>query len=131
MPLSSVKLQSGYLDTLSLRVIAKDYFAYGEMKMLYHDLKIKFLNNGSEIKKGFLSGLKTFVANSFIIKNKNRSRSGRVFFLRNRERSTLNYIVKIAMSGIASSVGAKSNRKILRKYKKELQMRNLPAFEYD
>jgi hypothetical protein len=131
MPLSSVKLQSGYLDTLSLRVIAKDYFAYGEMKMLYHDLKIKFLNNGSEIKKGFLSGLKTFVANSFIIKNKNRSRPGRVFFLRNRERSTLNYIVKIAMSGIASSVGAKSNRKILRRYKKELKLRNLPAFEYD
>lgn len=130
-PLSSVKIQSGYLDTLTMRAIAKDRFAYGEMKMRYHDLKIKFLNNGSEIKKGFLTGLKTFVANSFIIRNKNRSRTGRVFFLRNRERSSLNYIVKIAMSGIASSVGAKSNRKILRKYKKELKMRNLPPYDYD
>jgi hypothetical protein len=131
MPLSSVKLQSGFLDTLTMRAIAKDNFAYGEMKMHYHDLKIKFLNKGSEIKKGFLSGLKTFVANSFVINNKNTHRTGRVFFLRNRERSVLNYIVKITMSGIASSVGAKSNRKILRKYKKELRMRNLPPFDYD
>jgi hypothetical protein len=131
MPLSSVKLQSGYLDTLTMRAIAKDNFAYGEMKMHYHDLKIKFLNKGSEIKKGFLSSLKTFVANSFIIKNKNAHRTGRVFFLRNRERSVLNYIVKITMSGIASSVGARSNRKILHKYKKELRMRNLPPFDYD
>jgi hypothetical protein len=131
MPLSSVKLQSGYLDTITMRAIAKDNFAYGEMKMYYHDLKIKFLNKGSEIKKGFLSGLKTFVANSFIIKNKNSRRTGRVFFLRNRERSVLNYIVKITMSGIASSVGARSNQKILHKYKKELRMRNLPPFDYD
>ena len=85
----------------------------------------------SEIKKGFLAGLKTFVANSFIIKNRNLKRTGRVFFLRNRERSVLNYIVKIPMSGIASSVGAKSNRKILHKYKKELRLRNLPPFDYD
>ena len=131
MPLASVKLQSGYLDTITMRAIAKDNFAYGEMKMYYHDLKIKFLNKGSEIKKGFLSGLKTFVANSFVIRNKNSNRTGRVFFLRNRERSVLNYIVKITMSGIASSVGAKSNRKILRKYKKELRLRNLPPFDYD
>jgi hypothetical protein len=131
MPLSSVKLQSGYLDTLTMRAIGKDNFSYGEMKMYYHDLKIKFLNKGSEIKKGFLSGLKTFVANSFVIKNKNSGRTGRVFFLRNRERSMLNYIVKITMSGIASSVGAKSNQKILHRYKKELKQRNLPPFDYD
>ncbi len=131
MPLSSVKIQSGYLDTLTMRAIAKDNFAYGEMKMHYHDLKIKFLNKGSEIKKGFLSGLKTFVANSFIIRNKNLKRTGRVFFLRNRERSVLNYIIKIPMSGIASSVGARSNRKLLKKYKKELRMRNLPPYDYD
>jgi len=130
-PLSSVRLQSGELDTLSLRVIAKDYFAYGEMKMYYHDLKIKFLNSGTEIKKGFLTGLKTFVANSFVIRNKNKSRRGRIFFLRNRERSFINYIVKITMSGVASSVGAKNNRKILRRYKKELRLRNLPPYDYD
>ncbi|MES1220012.1 MAG: hypothetical protein ABUT20_31205, partial [Bacteroidota bacterium] len=130
-PLSSVRLQSGILDTLSMRVIGKDHFAYGEMKMYYHDLKIKFLNNGTEIKKGFLTGLKTFVANSFVIRNKNSSRKGRVFFLRNKERSSINYIVKIAMSGVASSVGAKSNRKILRRYKKELKLRNLPPYDYD
>ena len=131
IPLSSVKLQSGYLDTISMRVIGKEYLAYGEMKMYYHDLKIKFLKNGSEIKKSFLTGLITFVANSFVIKNKNRSRTGTVFFIRDRDRSAINYLIKITLSGVASSVGARSNRKLLNKYKKELRRRNLAAYDYD
>jgi len=131
IPLSSAKLQSGYLDTVSLRVIGKDYLAFGEMKMHYHDLKIKFLKNGSETKKSFLTGLITFVANSFVIRNKNRSRTGTVFFIRDRDRSAINYFIKIALSGVASSVGAKSNRKLLHKYKKELRQRNLAPLDYD
>ena len=131
IPLSSVKILSGYLDTLSLRAAGSEYLSYGEMKMHYRDLKIKFLKNGSETKKSFLSSLITFVANSFVIKNKNTSRMGRVFFIRLRDRSILNYLVKTTMSGIASSVGAKGNQKILRQYKKQLRARNLPPADYD
>lgn len=131
VPLSSIKLQSGFLDTLSMRAVGKEYLSFGEMEMFYHDLKVKFLKKGSETKKSFLTSLITFVANSFVVKNKNTSRKGRVFFLRLRDRSILNYLVKIALSGMASSAGARSNRKILRKYKKELRLRNLPPFDYD
>jgi hypothetical protein len=35
------------------------------------------------------------------------------------------------MSGMASSVGVKSNRKMMRKYKKELMERNLPPIDFD
>ncbi len=131
MPLSSVKLLSGYLDTLSLRAAGKDYLAYGEMKMFYRSLKVKFLKNGNETKKSFLTSLITFVANSFVIRNKNTSRTGRVFFIRLRDRSAMNYLVKTTMSGVASSIGARGNHKILRKYKKEIRQRNLPPIDYD
>jgi len=131
MPLSSVKLQSGFLDTLSMRAAGSEYLAFGEMKMYYHDLKVKFLKNGSETKKSFLTSLITFVAKSFIVKNKNTSRTGRVFFIRMQDRSVFQYLVKIAMSGVASSVGAKSNKKILRKYRRELRQRKLPAFDIE
>ena len=131
IPLSSVKLQSGYLDTISMRAAGQEYLSYGEMKMYYHDLKIKFLKDGSETKRTFLTSLITFVANSFVVRNKNNSRTGTVFYIRDQERSAVNYIIKIAMSGIASSVGAKSNHKLIRKYRKIIRLRNLPPLDYD
>jgi len=131
IPLVSAKLESAYLDTLSMRAVGKEYFSHGEMKMFYHDLKVKFLKNTDKTKTNFISNLKTFLANSFLIKNKNVSRTGEVFFIRKRDRSAINYLVKIAMSGMASSVGAKSNRKMMRKYKKELMEHNLPPIDFD
>jgi hypothetical protein len=131
IPMSSVKIQQGHVDTISLRAVGREYLAFGEMKMLYHDLKIKFLKDGSETKKTFLNGLKTFIVNSFFVRNKNTSRTGMVFFIRDRERSSFNYLIKIAVSGMASSVGAKNNRKLIRKYLKELRIRKLPPIDYD
>lgn len=129
VPLASMHLRSGMLDTLSMRVAGTEYFAYGEMEMRYHDLKVQLLNNANK-KSGFITGIMNFLANS-IIKNKNTARTGNIFFLRNRDRSALNYLIKITMSGVGSSTGAKSNRKMLRKYKKELRQRNLPPLDYD
>ena len=76
-------------------------------------------------------GFLTFFANTFIIKNQNKKNTSSVFFLRNRERSPVNYLIKILMSGVNSSIGAKSNRKVIRQYKKELRQRNLPPLDYD
>jgi hypothetical protein len=131
MPLASVKLESATLDTMSMRATGKEYIAYGQMELYYHDLKVKFLKDGDETKRSFLKGLLTFIANSLVIRNKNSSRSGLVFFIRLRDRSAINYLVKIAMSGIASSVGAKSSRKMLRKYQKDLKHHKLPPANFD
>ena len=131
IPMASVKIESAYLDTMSMRATGKEYIAYGQMDMFYHDLKVKFLKDGDETKKSFLKGLLTFIANSFVIRNKNTSRSGLVFFIRLRDRSAINYLVKIAMSGIASSVGAKSSRKMMRKYEKDLKRHRLPPVNFD
>ena len=127
MPLASAKLRSGKLDTLNMRVAGGEYFAFGEMNMYYHDLIVQVYKKGLPQKMGFL----TFFANTFIIKNQNKKNTSSVFFLRNRERSPVNYLIKILMSGVNSSIGAKSNRKVIRQYKKELRQRNLPALDYD
>jgi hypothetical protein len=130
-PLASIKLQSGYLDTLSMRAVGMEYLSLGEMQMFYHNLKVQFLQNGSEEKKRFLSGLITFIANSFVIRKSNTKKEGVVYFPRIRDRSFINYYIKIAMSGIASSAGAKKNRKLLRKYKRQLKIRQLPPIDFD
>lgn len=131
IPLASVKLESGYLDTLSMRAVGREYLSLGEMQMLYHDLKIRILKNGNETNKSFLNGLVNFLANSFVVKKNNKSRTGNVFFIRNRDKSAINYLIKIALSGMASSAGVKSNKKMIRRYKKELEKRNLPPIDFD
>ena len=129
--LSSIKIQTGYLDTLTMRAIGQEYLSLGEMRMNYHDLKVQFLKNGNEEKKRFLQGLMTFIANSFVIKNENKKRVGVVYFPRTRDRSFINYYIKIVMSGVASSVGAKKNKRLMKKYNKQLKTRQLPAIDLD
>jgi hypothetical protein len=129
--LSSIRLQSGYLDTLTMRAIGREHLSLGEMRMHYHDLKVQFLKNGKEEKKTFLQGLKTFIANSFIVKNENKKRVGVVYFPRVRDRSFINYYIKIVMSGVASSVGAKKNQRLMRRYNKQLKIRQLPPIDID
>jgi hypothetical protein len=126
-----MKLQSGYLDTLTMRAVGQDYLSLGEMRMYYHDLKVQFLKNGSEEKKRFLQGLMTFIANSFVIKNENKKRVGVVYFPRLRDRSFINYFIKIAMSGVASSVGAKKNKRLMKRYNKQIKVRQLPPIDFD
>ena len=101
-PLASARLKSGFLDTISMRVSGGEYLAYGEIKMYYNNLKIELLKNGTDERRGFLS----FLANT-LIKNKNTDKTHNVFFIRNRERSSINYLIKILMSGVNSTIGAK------------------------
>jgi hypothetical protein len=130
IPLASAKLESGYVDTMSMRVVGREYLSLGDMKLFYHDLKIKLLNPKNQQKTSLVRGFASFLANT-LIKNKNESRTGKVFFERDRSRSTLHYLVKITFSGVASSVGIRNNKKVLRKYKKQLRKRNLPPIDND
>jgi hypothetical protein len=130
-PLASVQVGSGTLDHLEMRAVGREYISFGEMKFYYHDLKIKILKNGELEKKTFLTSMATFVANKFVIRTNNTEHEGRVFFVRNRERSIFNYWLKMTLSGVASSAGAKSNRKMLKKYKGEINKRQLPPINLD
>ena len=118
IPLVSAKLESGFMDTMSLQVTGKEYVAIGEMTMYYRDLKVKILKKGEEGKRSIATSFMNFVANNFVIKKSNRSRTGTIFFERLRNKSTLNYLLKIALSGVSSSAGLKKSKKQLRRYKK-------------
>lgn len=114
-PLISAELTSGYLDSMSMRVIGREAFAEGEMKMIYRGLKIRV--TGNEQKKQLFGGrLRSFFANT-VVKNQNTKRKGSVFTYRLRDRSAVNYLVKIAFSGISSSIGLKKTDREARKNK--------------
>ncbi|MEQ1676488.1 MAG: hypothetical protein ABL876_07300 [Chitinophagaceae bacterium] len=131
IPLASVKLLSGDLDTIDMRAVGREYLSLGEMKMYYRNLKVQLLKGGKDVKQPFFTRFKSFIANAFIIRSHNNSHIGNVFFIRQRDRSAINYLIKIAFSGMASSVGVKNNKKMIRKYKRELEIRNLPPIDLD
>jgi hypothetical protein len=130
-PLSNVIITSGAIDSLNLRAIGREYLALGEMKMYYKNLKIKLIKDGNEERTTFVTKAISFLANTFIIKKNNNGRNGLVYFERLRDRSFFNYIVKMTFSGMATSVGAKKNRKYMKQYKRELKDQKLPPIEFE
>ncbi len=129
VPAASVKIKSGYIDTMHMRAVGREYISFGEMSMFYHDLKIQVLKSGNEKKKRFF--LLNFIANAFIVKDKNTSRTGTIFYVRERDRSAINYLLRMAMSGMSSSVGVKNSRKLVRNYQHEIDMRHLPPIDLE
>jgi hypothetical protein len=125
-PLAATRIKSGMLDTLYMRAIGREWLALGKMNFLYHDFNIEFLKNGVETKKTLLTGFESFVANSFVIKNKNTSSTSDIFFQRNRDKSFMNYWIKITMSDILTSVGIKTNKKAMKEYKRSIKKIRLP-----
>lgn len=128
-PSASVRIRSGYLDTLRIRAIGREYLSIGSMDMFYNSLRIRFIANGDSTKREFLRGLMSFAANNFVIRTKNKNREGIIYYPRNRERSIFNYLARMVMSGIASSTGARSSKKYLKEYREALKERALPAIE--
>ena len=116
-PLASAELKSGRLDTLFMRVVGREELAFGEIKMSYHELKVLVLKKGGS-KKPLLSGIKNFFANT-IIKNKNNEKSSRIFFRRLRDRSAINYLVKITFNGIINTITGKKSKNLSAKQKRD------------
>jgi hypothetical protein len=127
IPLSNVKITSGTIDSFDVRANGHNEWAIGEMKMYYHDLRIKLVKNGEEAKAGLLGNFATFLANAFVIKKNNNGRTGIIYFERLKDRSFFNYLVKMTFSGMATSIGAKSNKKYIKKYTEALRKRKLPV----
>jgi hypothetical protein len=124
-PLASAKVVSGYLDTLELKAIGREYIAHGKMKMLYKDLKVEFLNKNDQGKKTFVTKVISIVAN-LLVKRNNLKTSGSVFAERNRERSFINYWIKIVLGGSLTNAGIRSNSKQEKKYRKALKKVKVP-----
>ena len=122
--LASAELKSGRLDTLSMRVVGRDELAFGEIKMSYHNLKVLVLKKGGR-KRPLLSGIQNFFANT-LIKNESNEKGSRIFIRRQKDRSAINYLVKITLNGITNTITGKKSKKAYRKNKEEIAKKPLP-----
>jgi len=125
-PLVSAKITSGRVDTIRLNAIGREYVAHGKMKMYYHDLKAQYLQKGDASLKTLKTRLINFAANDLILRHNNKKGYGEVYAERVRERSVINYWLKMAISGMMSSTGVKSNKKQENRYKKSIKKLNVP-----
>jgi hypothetical protein len=130
-PLANVIIRSGTIDSFQMRAIGRENLALGEMSMYYHNLRIKLVKGGDQNKSGFFRNIASSLANTFVIKRNNNGRTGVVYYERELEGSFWNYIIKMTLSGLATSVGVKKNRKYLKSYERELKKRALPPIEFE
>ena len=121
LPAVNVKIDKGVLDSMNFKVIGREDVALGEMNLHYHDLNVKFIKDGDPDQSTFFQKILSFAANSFILKNKNSSRMGLMYAKHEIKSSFVNYIVKMTLSGMSTSVGFKKNRKLMKEYNKELE----------
>ena len=97
-PLVNVKIRSGQVDTVWLKVHANDYAASGNISSEYRNLKIHLLD-----EEGRKRGMMSFLANT-IVPNK-KKKSSRLYRERLRNKSIFNYWGKIALSGLFTNLG--------------------------
>ena len=129
-PLTSIKVRRGTLDTMVMRVVARDHLSLGTMNMYYRNLNVQFLKLSAEDQTTFVTRLLTWVANHIVLRKKNTKRTGLVYFPRFRDRSIFNYWVKMTLSGAATNVGVKRNKKYMRRYHKALRQKQLPPIAH-
>lgn len=114
-PLALIQAQSGTIKSVDIAVEANDDYAFGNMNMLYSNLKVEVLRKS--MKKGFFS---TLFANA-LIKTENPSylipRKGPIYFERRKDRSLFNYWAEISILGMKTSMGL-ADRRISKKVKK-------------
>jgi hypothetical protein len=116
VPLASVELLGGEVDTLRLQAIGNRTEAWGQVRMPYRNLRVNLLPELMQKKRIIGPRLTAFLAERFLLKRHNRSRAGWIYFRRVAERSALNYLIKIAVSGMTSSMGISPNKRKIRAY---------------
>ncbi len=118
-PVASVRIKSGRLRKIELKAIAHDEFAYGNMDLMYRKLRLSLLSKKDHEHQGVGLAIESFLANNLILRRNNDHpfphRQGHVFVERDDTRQVFNYWGQIAVSGILTSAGVKSNRKALKK----------------
>ncbi|HRU60799.1 MAG TPA: hypothetical protein P5565_04955 [Bacteroidia bacterium] len=127
-PIAATRIKRGILDTLRMRVTARDYLSRGEMQFYFRELNVDFSNPEKKFSN-ILASPVNLIADLFVIRRNNRSQPGLIFYPRNREKSIFNYWVKLALSGVLTSTGARSNGKYERQYARQLEELQLPPIE--
>lgn len=125
-PLVSIRVRSGYLDTMSMTAVGNEYLSGGKMRLYYHSLKGDLLDSGNTQRRRFGTVLLTFLANTLAIKNRN-NRQADFYFVRIRDNSAINYFLKMVVAGASGSVAPLSKIIARKQYRKDIKNLAVPA----
>lgn len=126
-----VKVKKGQNNLIKFDFDAGKDVARGEMNFQYKNLSIRLIDKKTLKAKGFGESVASFVANTFVVRSKNpsmlglNSRTGKIYFQRDKTKSFFNYLAKSSLSGVSSTIrGGNEERKenrIKRKEEKKLK----------
>ena len=109
---ANISLKEGVIDSMLFSFHANERMATGEMKLIYHGLKIELINKRTK-KSGRLEDVISFVAHRLVIKEDNPGKNGEIritpiSYIRNPNRFIFNYSWKALLSGIRPVIGIPS-----------------------
>lgn len=120
VPLEAIKVLKGHLDSLSVEASGNNDYSLGRMRMYYKNLKFSVLDK-KDLKNQMVSNrLFSWLANSFVIRRKYSGKPSPVFFERHKNRSAINFLIKITLSGVKSSAGIPGVKSKEKKYLKQV-----------
>ncbi len=106
-----IRIKSGHLKKLDFDINANYYYAHGNVKMYYNDLKIQLLRRKNKARRREHNVMLSFLANR-IVKTNNPTRRkplriGEIKYSREKYSSLFAFWSKSILSGVISSVGPK------------------------
>lgn len=106
-----IRIKSGQIEEVDFEFSYDSKRSDGEMKFVYDDLKIEFIEGENDRKGNIFKKLESFIANTFVVHENNKLdhsfRVGKIEFERDSKRSMFNYWWKSIHSGLLSSTGVK------------------------
>lgn len=106
---TKIDLTQGTIGPVSLQATGDNKSATGNMQLHSGDIQIQAYRPNDSTKVSFMTRLKYFIANTFILK-KEKTRSGDFQVDRNPGRSVYNYWVRMMLAGIKSAAGIKKKK---------------------
>ena len=99
VPVADLEIEEAIINDMEFHASANTNVATGTMTLKYDNLKVEIVNKE----------LKSFLANTFVIKNSNPQddelREGKMYFERDKRKAITNYVWKSILSGMKSSIG--------------------------
>ncbi|UII26469.1 hypothetical protein LVD15_24760 [Fulvivirga maritima] len=104
------KIREGKLLNLDFNFTYNNNSSDGKMYFEYENLKINTLDKDDHTSKGLGQNIKSFIANTFVVKTDNskddgKFRVGDISFERDKKKSIFNYWWKSLLTGFRSSTG--------------------------
>ncbi|MEQ8359857.1 MAG: hypothetical protein RH860_10250 [Cytophagales bacterium] len=118
-----VSIKSGISRSLNFNFEADEDYAEGDLNFQYSKFKIFVINKKTGEAEGLDEGIVSWFANTFLINSKNPHlgffKDGEIFFRRDKGKSIVNYVWKAIYSGIKTSIGAQTQKKLHKIAEKE------------